>query len=415
MATALIQLATPDDQECTAWSTLSGSAVTQIVITSSGTKTAGDARRLFDALLTTVRRTGAGAEPTRCHGTFSPGPEGCWAASHPGALRRVLVWVADAALTAPVASPTPTRALPYNVILPLLPDGVTAGGLPKGIAKAQARWYAPGQIVNAVPDILVASALGLDAFRIFISYRHDDCAAVAGQLFDALSHQQFDVYLDRFRTEVGSNFLERIRFELADKACVLLLDSKDVGRSAWVRGEYAFARKYRLGLVAVDLPGGTQTFSRVAKRVSLTSSRSESFTAKTELAKAQIDKAAAFVRNHYAAEMARRFRYQRRLILSAAALASAPCTLRSDGNFEVVGRAKTYVVAATARPPSLEALRPICQAAGSAAKAVLVGPRLSSSHSASLDIDWLASETNSAVINERRLRKAMVRMAGGSL
>ncbi|HYI31676.1 MAG TPA: hypothetical protein VD863_27895 [Bradyrhizobium sp.] len=36
MATALIQLGTSTDAECSAWSTLSGSAVTQIVITASG-------------------------------------------------------------------------------------------------------------------------------------------------------------------------------------------------------------------------------------------------------------------------------------------------------------------------------------------------------------------------------------------
>src|SRR5262249_34826134 len=155
------------------------------------------------------------------------------------------------------------------------------------------------------------------AFRLFISYKHDDCAAVAEQLFDALGHQQFEVYLDRFRTLPGANFLERIRFELADKACVLLLDSSNVGASAWVRGEYAFARKYRMGLMAVDLPGGMQTFHRISSRVQLGQPASPTVSKMTTLPSAEINKVVNFVRNNYAIEMARRFRYQRRIILSA--------------------------------------------------------------------------------------------------
>ena len=59
MATALIQLGTSTDAECSAWSTLSGSAVTQIVITASGGASDREARALYNALLATVRRTGA--------------------------------------------------------------------------------------------------------------------------------------------------------------------------------------------------------------------------------------------------------------------------------------------------------------------------------------------------------------------
>src|SRR5262249_50084463 len=222
-----------------------------------------------------------------------------------------------------------------------------------------------------------------------------------------LSHEQFDVYLDRFRTVAGTNFLERIRFELADKACVLLLDSKDVHLSPWVRGEYAFARRYHLGLIAVDLPGGRQSFRRIATRIRLQSTGATAITKTSTLAGPEIDKAAAFVRNHYATETARRLRYQRRLILQAAALATTPCNLRSDGNFDVAGR---YIVGATARPPALDTLRPICELTVGGAKGVLVGPRFSPSHSVTLDIDWLAGKTGSAVVDERRVRKAMRRM-----
>ena len=136
--------------------------------------------------------------------------------------------------------------------------------------------------------------MNLDAFRVFISYRWDETGAVAQQLFDALSHQQFDVYLDRFRTNPGTDFLERIRFELADKVCVLLLDSQHVGKSVWVRGEYAFARAYKLGPIAFDLPGGIQTFHRIATRCDLRGSVSAtSFKGTTQLPTSAIDQAVA--------------------------------------------------------------------------------------------------------------------------
>lgn len=360
--------------QCTAWSTLVGSAVTQIVVTSSGSaSSARDARTLYNALLTAVRRMGARSEPAACGGDFAPGPEGCWATSHPGAVRRVLIWVADPALTPPSAKLTRSGARRYHVVLPILPNGTSASGLPRGIATSQAYPYQPGQITAAVSKVLAVSGLGMDAFRIFISYRHADCAAAAEQLFDALSHEQFDVYLDRFRTLPGTNFLERIRFELADKACVLLLDSRRVGQSDWVRGEYAFARKYRLGLIAVDLPGGTKTFHRVATRVQLSSGKA--FTARTRLADKEIAKATTFIRDHYNAEIARRFRYQRQLILSAAALTGTTCSLLPDGNFEIKGAGRDYVAAAAARSPALATLRPVVIAAGGGKKGVLIGPR----------------------------------------
>jgi hypothetical protein len=291
--------------------------------------------------------------------------------------------------------------------------------LPAGLATTLAQWYRAGRVADVVPNILIQSGLSLDAFRIFISYRWEDAEAVAQQLFDELSREQFDVYLDRFRTNPGTNFLERIRFELADKACVLLLDSRNVGGSHWVRGEYAFARSYKLGLIALDLPSGQQTFWRIGTRSDLRGAISpSSFTGATLLPKPSIAQAVNFVRARYVAEVSRRFRHQRRLIRSAAVLAGAAHNLRADGHFDVSGHGPSYVVSATARPPNLESFRSVCEAAGAErppVKAVVVGPLFAQSKSAGQDIDWLAGATGSALVDERRVFKAMRRMATGSL
>jgi hypothetical protein len=184
MPTALIQIHTPNHRACSSWSTLSGSAVTQIVVTSSGTASEQEAKTLYDALLREVQQAGAYPEPTQCGGNFGPGPQGCWAANHPGAVRRVWIWVADVAVRAPTVAPHPGA---YHVVLPLLPQGASVQNLPAGIAANLVCRYQPNTIVvDALPEVLVQSGLALDGFRIFISYRHDDCATAAEQLFDAL-------------------------------------------------------------------------------------------------------------------------------------------------------------------------------------------------------------------------------------
>jgi hypothetical protein len=176
----------------------------------------------------------------------------------------------------------------------------------------------------------VSAGLGLGAFRVFISYRRDDCATFAEQLFDALSREIFDVYLDRFRTLPGTNFVERIRSELADKACVVLLDSRGVALSPWVEGEYAFARLYKLGLMAIDLPGGRRHFHLIGTRLDLRrAKRAANFNASTALSARAVDRAIAFARQHYFGEIARRFRHQRQLIRSSAALAGVATHLRA--------------------------------------------------------------------------------------
>ena len=84
-----------------------------------------------------------------------------------------------------------------------------------------------------------------------------DTQPLAEQLFDALSHENFDVYLDRFRTPPSVNFQMRLTQELADKSMVLLLESPDILSSMWTRFEIAFTKLYRLGLFALNIPGGT--------------------------------------------------------------------------------------------------------------------------------------------------------------
>jgi hypothetical protein len=183
-----------------------------------------------------------------------------------------------------------------------------------------------------------------------------------------------------------------------------------------VAGEYAFARLYKLGLMAIDLPGGRRAFRRIGTRLDLRTAPSAStFAGSTELADCHVDAAVNFVRANYAAEVSRRHRHQRRQILSAARLAHVTANARADGLIGTNG----YLFAPSARPPGVEAFRRACEAAASepspAPRPVVVGPLSAQLHSARQDVRWLARRTASIAVDERRILRAMRRAAGGRL
>jgi hypothetical protein len=268
--------------------------------------------------------------------------------------------------------------------------------------------------------VLRAAGIVVDAFRLFISYRWEDAQSVAGQLFDALSHAQFDVYLDRYRTNPGTDFQERIRAELLDKACVLVLDSRDVGSSPWVRGEYAFSRPYRLGLMAVDLPGGKRTLPRIGTRFDLTGAPVQgNFSKSTLLDQKDIQSVVNWVRQKYFIEVSRRIRHQRQLILAAAKLAGVPVAQSADGLYTYSHPNKEYFMTTSARPPQITPFRMVGLAATAAqprhAKGVVIGPLMARAHQAREDLDWLALRTDSAAVDEADLLSAMHQVARGKL
>ena len=426
MPTVLLQIDTgnPAQKACRGFSAVAGSAVCQVVVTASigSTVAAADAQTLHAHLSSALRRQHSRPEPTRCGDTFVPGADGCWARHHSGPVRRTLVWIVDAGGSPPAVPIQSPHLRPWTTVLPILPAGTSAGVLYGRVAASNARTLAAGGIAALVPDVLTAAGLGLDSYRVFISYRRADARAFADQLFDGLSHEGFDVYLDRFRTNPGANFVERIRFELADKACVVLLDSRDVRMSPWVEGEYGFARLYRLGLMAIDLPGGRRSFNRIGARLDLRRSRhAGAFGSEVTLSAAAVSKAVAFVRQRYHSEVSRRFRHQRELVRRAAALAGLPIVSWPDGLVEVTGP-PGYVLRTSARPPTVEDFRSAHQSARRASataptsfKGVVVGPIGMQMQQARETTDWLARELGVASVDELRLLKALRRAAAGRL
>lgn len=112
-------------------------------------------------------------------------------------------------------------------------------------------WQA--DIGEVIPTIFSLTGVSEEDQKIFISYRRTDTYEFAVQLSDKLSHEGFDVFLDRFSIPPSINFQNRLYQELADKAMILCLESPDYQNSQWVQYEIAFAKKYRLGVFAINV------------------------------------------------------------------------------------------------------------------------------------------------------------------
>lgn len=152
-------------------------------------------------------------------------------------------------------------------VLPIFPRGANVSQLlPSSTLSLRNAAFWDAEIAEVLPEVLAVAGLSAEENRIFISYYRPDTQPLAEQLFDALTHVQFDVYLDRFRTPPGVNFQQRLEQELLDKALILVLESPNLPRSRWCQHEISYAIRHRLGILALQLPRAPMTPSITAMR-----------------------------------------------------------------------------------------------------------------------------------------------------
>ena len=119
---------------------------------------------------------------------------------------------------------------------------------------------------NGTPDAIASHLLRMlglteNERKVFISYRRADSSDVADQLWERLSRQGFDVFLDRVDIEPGINFQERVEERISDMSFVLLLETPGVKDSKWVQRELALTRELNLGLLLLSWPNMTYEFT----------------------------------------------------------------------------------------------------------------------------------------------------------
>src|SRR5205823_14119402 len=118
------------------------------------------------------------------------------------------------------------QASATDSVVPIVPAGGNPSTLlpTNDLRKINVAFWSK-QITESVPAILSRAGLTTDEHRVFISYRRVETQPLAEQLFDRLTHEGFEVFLDRFSIDPGLDFQRRLHQELADKAMVVLLES----------------------------------------------------------------------------------------------------------------------------------------------------------------------------------------------
>ena len=186
--------------------------ITVTVHPGAAASTSADAAVLFDALEAELRGLGGLPRPAACGGRYR-GTGGCMADGGAPRDHNVLVAVEDATQNIDQRVVDAFRRFPSHVTVPVV-QGRARNVPSPALARNIMLRYRPGQVGDLVPDLLEQARVGSDGFRVFISYRHDDCAQAASDIFHRLAEERFAVFLDRFVGAPGQDFVARIMSEL---------------------------------------------------------------------------------------------------------------------------------------------------------------------------------------------------------
>nr|WP_277990184.1 toll/interleukin-1 receptor domain-containing protein [Pandoraea sp. LA3] len=120
--------------------------------------------------------------------------------------------------------------------------------------------------------------------RVFVSYRREESADVALQLFEALSARHFDVFLDTHSVSAAADFQAVLWHRLCDSDVLIMLDTPDYFNSRWTTQEWGKAIAKDISMLQLVWPGHEPSrHSRLAtlKRLSADHFRGEKLTAET--------------------------------------------------------------------------------------------------------------------------------------
>jgi hypothetical protein len=372
--------------------------ITVMTAASAAAATQSDAQMLHSAIANELVALGGRVAMPACGGTYH-GTGHCMADGSAPREHNVLVVVEDASCDIDPSIPAAFRRFPSHVIMPVAETGKRA--LPSAsIVRNLMLTYGIGAISRLVAEILLQAGVGTDAFRIFVSYKHDDCARAAQAIFHHLAEARFAVFLDRFCGDPGQNFVARITSELFDKSCLLVLETPNVTGSTWVTTEVATAQTHRLGLLAVDLPGSILAF-RIAPRLDCRSVNGGSPLGPSgALALSDLNRIVDFVGDNIAAQGARRRRWQRRNLREAVRrskiteLGETLLGRRLRGSHNI-----DYHAILSARPPSAPDFKR-AKEAGSSEQPILFGPLSHEMASDAALTGWLAGVSDVRAFDE---------------
>lgn len=91
--------------------------------------------------------------------------------------------------------------------------------------------------------------------RVFVSYKRSDSVAVANQLYDVLSRQQFDVFMDTYSIRGAADFQAVLHHRITDSDVLIQLNSPNFMDSDWCKEEISEANARQVGVLQLNWPG----------------------------------------------------------------------------------------------------------------------------------------------------------------
>lgn len=370
---------------------------------------------LSDSLVTHLRSVNGQQIVPPC-GQPIPDPEFCHARTV-ASCRKLMVIVGDG--TGSMSSSH--RGLHWKSrgydVLPVLKSGTNASSvLHQPIAKLHASYWntSPTECVSA---ILSAAGIVPEESRIFISYRRLESQPLADQLFDELTHHNFDVFLDRFRMPPGADFQSRLAEEMEDKSLVLVLESPNILQSPWTEFEINFAKTRRLGLLALQIPGGICVpCVDPASREVLSRADFEPGLGSTRLTDVALQRVVQSVKNAHDRALLWRRQQLRDVIRDALTQEGAsPPSMSTRGLLCTQGSGRDYAIWPAPRAPRLPDFHRADVDRDPQARAVVVGPGAYLTDNRQAQTIWLSKLSKVPFIDEGQVLNMAREIVKGSL
>lgn len=373
----------------------------RVVVTADvGADSYGD--ELHGCLMSTFRSMAQATEA--CSG---PGFLQCWA-TQTAAANNLLVVVAG--------QKPPSRSLVSAVDewrrAGLTTIGVVPWGndprsvLPPAMATEVSLFWT-GTPCQVLDEILELALLTREHRRVFVSYAHNDGQSLAEEVFEEMSQRRFDVYLDRFRTPPGSDFLERIEDELIDKAMVVVVETPGALGSAWVRHEVISALNRRLGLAALN-PGKGRGFDFIA----------EAFRHRLSAPLNRAALAAFIIKQHREALMRQKLTLLRSIEREFSA-GAPPANIQVHGSGCHIDLSSTpprsYEVGLSTRIATLHSMRLTDERAHAKAAKPVIIHRRPYSPARRADLDWMIDQADAVQVDIGLLHSFAQRAKAGTL
>lgn len=253
-------------------------------------------------------------------------------------------------------------------------------------------------IAEVIPAIFGLTGISEEDQKIFISYRRIDTSDFAEQLFDRLSHEGFEVFLDRFSINPSVNFQNRLYQELADKAMVLLVESSNYQDSEWVQYEIDFAKKYRLGILAIN-PDNSPKVPSIDDEFR----RNIIFNASKKMNENSLDALILDIKQQHSIALYRMRNYLTTNIISALQNTGATSSIDSHGFINVHNQIgdNNYRIWATPRPPKVDDYH-YSDNSGLPGNKIIIGPEFMEEKRESLN-KWLSQKSVVDFYNEGQI------------